>query len=370
MASDAFDIFLVAIPGLEKALCAEAVAKRFAGARQVAGGVVLSGGWPDVWRANLELRGASRVLARIGQFRALHLAQLDKRARAFPWRTVLRNDVPVAVEATCRRSKIYHSGAAAERIARAIADELGAKIADDAEVIIKARIEDDLCTISIDSSGEMLHKRGAKQAMAKAPIRETMASLFLRECGFDGREPLLDPMCGAGTFVIEAAEMAMGLNPGRARHFAFEKLVTFDAKAWEALRNSKTPVKPPMKFYGSDRDDGAIQSARANAARAGVADVAIFERKTVSDVTPPDGGPGLVICNPPYGTRISDRKQLADLYSTFGRVMRERFKGWRVGMIASNAGLAKATGLPFKPNPPAVLHGGLRIHLYRSNALK
>src|SRR5262245_9996734 len=210
---DDFPIFLVASPGLESLLCAEALANRFSEATPVKSGVLMKGGWPEVWRANLELRGASRVIARVGAFRAFHLAQLDKRARRLPWGKVLRRDVPFRVEVSCKSSRIYHSGAAAQRIETAIQEELGAAVSADAEVCIKARIEDDLCTIGIDTSGEPLHKRGHKEAVNKAPMRETLASLFLRQCGYDGAEPVVDPMCGSGTFIIEAAEIAAGLNP-------------------------------------------------------------------------------------------------------------------------------------------------------------
>jgi putative N6-adenine-specific DNA methylase len=275
----------------------------------------------------------------------------------------------VAVEAACRKSRIYHSGAAAERIATAIREELGAKIDDEAGLVIKARIEKDLCTLSVDTSGDMLHKRGSKQAMAKAPMRETMAALFLRECGFDGKEPVLDPMCGSGTFVIEAAEIAMGLDPGRGRNFAFEQLASFDARAWEAMKTRKNAAAPDVKFHGSDRDQGAIKNAIANAARAGVADVTVFEKKAVSEILAPQGPPGLVICNPPYGARIGDKASLVDLYSAFGTALKERFHGWRVGLITRDTTLAKATGLPFKGKPHAVMHGGLRVHLFRTDRL-
>jgi putative N6-adenine-specific DNA methylase len=147
-----FEIFLVATPGLEGPLCAEARAKGFK-AKTVPGGVTLKGGWPEVWRANLEIRGASRVLARVGAFRALHLAQLDKRARQFPWGELLRRDVPFRVEVSCKSSKIYHSGAAAQRIERAITEEFGAPASPEAEVCVRARIEKDLCTIGVDTSG-------------------------------------------------------------------------------------------------------------------------------------------------------------------------------------------------------------------------
>ena len=367
--SSDFEIFLVAIPGLESALLEEAQETEFKGASQVAGGIRFKGNWRDVWRANLELRGASRVLARIGEFRALHLAQLDKRARAFPWSETLRSDVPLRVEASCKRSRIYHSGAAAQRITNAIAATLGAKVTDEADLTLKARIEDDLCTLSIDTSGDLLHRRGHKQATAKAPMRETMASLMLRLCGFDGSEPVVDPMCGSGTFVIEAAEIAAGLLPGRSRSFAFEKLSTFDHVQWDKMRSAAKSHKPSVIFTGSDRDAGAIAAAKANAHRSGVESFTHFERKTLSEIAPPEGPPGLVIVNPPYGTRIGDKTKLQALYASTGKVLSERFGGWRVGLIASDGTLARATGLPFLPRSEPVLHGGLRVYLYQTAAL-
>lgn len=367
--NDELDIFLVSVPGLESVLAAEAREKRFRDVNAVKGGVTVKGGWPEVWRANLELRGASRVLARFATFRAFHLAQLDKRARRVPWATILRKDVPFRVEASCSVSKIYHSGAAAQRIERAIVEELGAAISDDAQLVVKARIEDDLCTIAIDTSGEPLHKRGYKEAVAKAPMRETMASLFLRQCGFNGREPVLDPMCGSGTFVIEAAEIAAGLIPGRARSFAFESLATFDAAAWEKMRANRAITTPTVRFFGSDRDAGAVAMSRANAERSGVAAWTEFQQQTVSELKRPDGPAGLVIVNPPYGDRIGDKQKLAALHRALGQVLKERFAGWRVGLITNEAPLAKSTGLPFAAPSPPILHGGLRVNLYQTGPL-
>jgi putative N6-adenine-specific DNA methylase len=364
-----FEIFLVAAPGLEGVLCAEARAAGFREARTVPGGVSMKGGWPDVWRANLELRGTGRIIARIDAFRAFHLAQLDKRARRIDWSRVLRPDVPFRVEATCAKSKIYHSGAAAQRVQRAIGDTLAAPVSPDAEVTVRVRIEDDLCSIGVDTSGELLHKRGHKAAVAKAPMRETMAALFLRQCGFTGAEPVLDPMCGSGTFVIEAAEIAAGLAPGRSRSFAFEKLATFDAEAWQRLRHTAQPIVPAVRCLGSDRDQAAVDMSRANAERAGVAAWTSFERLAASDVVPPPGPPGLVITNPPYGDRIGDKKELARLYRALGQTLATRFKGWRVGLVTSEPALAKATGLTFIHPSPPVSHGGLRVTLYRTAPL-
>ena len=335
----------------------------------VPGGVETRGGWPEVWRANLALRCTTRVLVRIGEFRAMHLAQLDKRARKFPWGQVLRPDTPVRVEATSRKSRIYHAGAAAERIERAIREELGAPVTKDAAIVVKLRIEDDLAVISLDSSGESLHKRGHKEAVAKAPMRETMAAAFLRECGYDGQEPVFDPMCGSGTFVIEAAEIAAGLMPGRSRSFAFEQFASFDPAAWAAMKAAARPVAPAQRFTGADRDQGAIRMSIANAERAGVAEWCDFAQGQVADAAPPEGPPGLVMINPPSGTRIGNKGPLFGLHAAMGEALRSRFAGWRVGIVTPEPGLAKATGLPFREPGPYVAHGGLKIRLYQTGPL-
>lgn len=366
------EIFLVAPPGLEQFLAEEAREKGFALPEVSRGGVTIRGDWSEVWRANLSLRGATRVLVRIGGFRAMHPAQLDKRSRKFPWGEFLRPDVPIKVEATCKRSRIYHAGAAVQRVEKAISETLGAPIvkeAAQARVQLKVRIEDDMCTFSLDASGESLHKRGHKQAMGKAPMRETLAALFLRQCGYRGDEPVLDPMCGSGTFVIEAAEIAAGMDPGRARPFAFEQLAGFDATAWSTMKSTTQATSPAHRFHGSDRNAGAVKMATDNAARAGVGDWVTFTEKAVSDITRPDGPPGLVIVNPPYGARIGNRKLLFGLYGSLGKTLMERFSGWRVGVVTSDGGLAKATGLPFLPSTPPVAHGGLKITLHRTDPL-
>jgi len=369
MTDDDFEIFLATAPGLEATLCAEVRGKGFKQPRPVPGGVVTRGGWPEVWRANLWLRGAGRVLVQIDGFHVTHLAQLDARARRVPWSDVLRPDVPFRVEATCASSRIYHSGAAAERVATAIRETLGAPESDEDAILVRVRIEDDHCSISMDTSGEPLHKRGHKQAVNAAPMRETMAALFLFQCGYDGREPVLDPMCGSGTFVIEAAEIAARLNPGRGRTFAFERLATFDPEAWARMRAVRRAPLPAAGCFGRDRDAGAIAMSRANAERAGVGTVAVFNQGAISDATPPTSTPGLVIVNPPYGNRLGDAGTLLPLYQALGSVLLRRFAGWRVGLVASDARLARATGLPFLPAGAPVPHGGLRVWLFRTGPL-
>lgn len=370
MTDNPLEIFLVCPPGLEPLLAEEANDRSFTNVRAQNGGVSIAGGWPEVWRACLELRGASRVLARFASFGAAHLAQLDKRARKVAWAELLHADVPVKVEANCIGSRIYHHGAAAERVERAIRETVGAPVQDDAPIRVLVRIHKNFCTLSVDASGELLHRRGFKEAVAKAPMRETLAAMFLRACGYDGREPVLDPMCGSGTFVIEAAEIAAGLAPGRERAFAFERLASFDAAAWAALKADAPPAREvEALFYGSDRDAGAVRMASENATRSGVDALCRFEAVSVKDLQRPDCPPGLVMVNPPYGERISNRGTLVGVHRTMGQILRERFSGWRVGMLTSDASLAKTTGLPFQAPGPFIDHGGLKIRLHQTGPL-
>jgi len=361
-------LFLVSVPGLEEALADEARRAGFAGVTVVPGGVEVAGGLDEAARANVTLRCAVRVLWRVASFRAMHLAQLDKRARKLAWGGWLRTDVAVKVEASCHRSKIYHDKAAAQRIAGAIT-AAGISVAGAGDVVVKARIEDDLCTISLDTTGEPLHRRGHKMFVGKAPLRETMAAGFLWQMGFDGTQALVDPMCGSGTIVLEAAEIAAGLLPGRSRNFAFAHLVGGRS---EGLCPSRSPPyleeDERVRFFGYDRDDGAIRGARGNAERAGVDGVCRFVRQAVSDLMPPEGlAPGIVLTNPPYGARIGERKLLFAVYGALGATLRARFAGWQVGIVTSDRGLAQATGLKLDAVGP-VDHSGTKVWLWRGRA--
>ncbi|GGY40789.1 THUMP domain-containing class I SAM-dependent RNA methyltransferase [Parvularcula lutaonensis] len=359
-----FEIFLAAPPGLEPVLLDEVRDHGWTAAKAVPGGVEIKGSWPDIWRANLLLRGASRVLVRLGRFRADALNTLHGKSKELPWKEFLAPEQPFTVEATCRKSRIYHSGAAAERVAKAAAAVTGAEPSEDG-LRIFVRIENNMVTISADSSGDLLHRRGFKEDVAKAPLRETLAALFLRSMGYRGETTVLDPMCGSGTIVLEAAEMAAGLAPGRGRRFAFQEFPSFNPQAFDRARTKALGGRADtsLRFHGSDRAEGAIKAAKANAERAGVSGLCRFEQRTVSEVTPPDSPPGLLLTNPPYGTRIGDRKALADLYRAFGAVVRDRFAGWRVGFVTSEDALAKATGLKLEAAPP-VPHGSLKIRLW------
>jgi putative N6-adenine-specific DNA methylase len=360
-----YPLFLACLPGFEPVVQAEASKLGLATPRAVPGGVETTGDRASIWRANLHLRCASAVLVRIASFHAAHLAQLDKRARKVAWGDWLRADMPVRVDVTCTRSRIYHQKAAAQRIETALREEAGIATDPDATLRLMARIEDDLVTISLDTSGDGLHKRGQKQAVGKAPLRETMAAAFLFQAGYDGSQPVIDPMCGSGTFVLEAAEIAHALPAGRARTFAFERFAGHDAARFAALKGQSGPL-PGQRFAGFDRDQGAIANARANAVRAGLADCTSFTCQPISALMRPDGQPGLVMVNPPYGGRIGNPRMLFALYATLGQVLRDRFRGWRLGMVTSDAKLAHATGLKLQSGPP-IPHGGIKVKLFQAD---
>lgn len=250
------------------------------------------GGWPEVWRANLVLRCATRVLVRVAEFRAMHLAQLDKRAHKIAWDQILRPDQPVRVEATCRKSRIYHAGAAAQRIERAITDVLGAPLTEDAGHRGEAADRRRSGGGQPRFLGRELAQARAYEAAAKAPMRETMAAGFLHECGYRGNEPVFDPMCGSGTFVIEAAEIASGLYPGCSRHFAFEEFASFKLDIWARMKADMPVHVPEFRFFGADRDAGAVRMSIANAARAGVAEWCDLRRARLPTRCHPKGRRG------------------------------------------------------------------------------
>ena len=365
MKPEEFEIFIACIPGLERELLAEIKQIGFNQTKLVVGGVSFFGDWRDVWHANFYLRGATKVLVRFASFRATHLAQLDRLSHRLNWENLLQYKKSFRVETVCRKSKIYHSGAATQRISKAISDKIDAKEDPKSNVVIKTRISSDICTISLDSSGDGLHKRGYKIATGKAPIRETLAALFLQKMKFDGSQVVYDPMCGSGTIVIEAAEIALGLPAGRKRKFTFMELPSFKESEYEKLTKIKIK-KINLKFYGSDRDKGAIENSIKNSKTANVEAFCHFKTNSISEATPPSKEPGIVLVNPPYGKRVGDRKKLFALYKSLGQTLLEKFFDWQIGIITSDPGLAKATGLNFSDISSAVDNGGIKVKLYET----
>jgi putative N6-adenine-specific DNA methylase len=212
------------------------------------------------------------------------------------------------------------------------------------------RVVRDEFTVSADSSGELLHRRGYRLETAKAPLRETLAAAMVLASGWRPERPLADPFCGSGTIAIEAAMLARRLAPGLGRGFAFERWPGFDAAAWRAARaRAAAEALPdaPAPIVAADRDAGAVAAARANAGRAGVSTSIDFREAPLSALAPP-AGPGALVTNPPYGVRIGEEARLRDLYATLGRLARERLDGWTLAMLAANPRLEGATGLAWR----------------------
>ncbi len=342
--------------------------------RPDAGGVMFKGGLEALYRANLHLRTASRVLARVGTFfYATTFVDLRDKASRLPWERFIHPGQPVSIRVTCHKSKLFHSDGVAERMAGAIYDRLGQesqvqKATDDeveaAPQLVVVRLYKDQVTVSMDASGELLHRRGYRQAVAKAPLRETLAAAMLMASGWDKKSPLVDPFCGSGTIPIEAAQLALGIPPGAKRRFAFMDWPSYDANLWQTLLAESVPLPAEeLSIYASDRDAGAIQMAEANAERAGVAESIQFECRAVSGIRPPEN-PGWVVTNPPYGLRISEGKDLRNLYAQFGNVLRAKCPGWNVSVLSSDLMLLGQIGLKLDTSF-SMVNGGLSVRLGR-----
>jgi putative N6-adenine-specific DNA methylase len=347
------------------------------------GGINFTGDLRTIYLANLHLRTANRVLVRLGEFYAAAFSELRKKASRLAWGRYLRPGQPVAINVTCHHSRLYHSDAVAERIVGAIGDCLGQlpqvmksdsnslRPEDQANFhtqLVVVRLVHDLCTISIDSSGELLHRRGYRLATAKAPVRETLAAGMLLASGWDRVSPLVDPFCGSGTIAIEAAMMALGIAPGCSRRFAFMGWQDYDPTLWDAIveenrfimENQKRERQRGLKILASDRDAGAVQIAQANASRIGVEQDIEFLCQAVSAIEPV--GTGWVVTNPPYGLRVSASKDLRDLYAQFGKVLRTKCPEWHVAILCNDIHLLRNTGLQFDTSL-ALVNGGLSVRL-------
>jgi len=216
----------------------------------------------------------------------------------------------------------------------------------------------------MDSSGTLLHKRGYRQAIAKAPLRETLAAAMLMASEWDRQSPLLDPFCGSGTIPIEAAMMAMGIPPGAKRPFAFMDWPDYDAELWQRVRTAvKRPESEMPSIMGSDRDEGAVRMSIANAERAGVANYIKFENHAVSNIHPPRKK-GWVVTNPPYGERISKGSDLRNLYAQFGNVLRQNCAGWQVAVLSNDKMLLGQIRLDLEP-VASLRNGGIKVQLAR-----
>ena len=375
------DVFAVTAPGLESLCAAELQAIGIAGSAQE-GGVAWSGDMDSVARANLWSRTASRVLVRVGEFRARTFFELERHAKRLPWERFLPPNSNVAFRVTSRKSKLYHSDAVAQRMGEAAAEDVpDARVEraypDDDESLAPenppqlfvVRVLHDVVTVSADSSGALLHLRGYRQQLAKAPLRETLAAALLLAAGWSGEMPLFDPMCGSGTIPIEAARLARRMAPGRDRAFALQRWPEFDSRQWtslvDAARSQELP-NAPVAIAGADRDAGAIVAARANTERAGVARDIDFAEQPISAMGS-DDGPGLIATNPPYGVRIGESDRLRNLYAQLGNLLRTRRPHWRLAMYTADRTLERQLQLPLEERL-RTRNGGIAVRVVTAPA--
>ena len=387
-------LYVVCAPGLEGITNGELRALGVQTGDVEPGGVTLDGNADIIYRTNLHLRSASRVLARVAEFRVTTFYDLEARARHIEWERWLGAE-PVRVRVTCRKSKLYHSDAVAQRFVQAMSKRTGAWAAsrdarnageldegadpkgdgdgasgvegggggegEDAQLFI-VRLLHDTCTVSVDTSGALLHRRGYRQAVAKAPLRETIAASMVLASGWRGEAPLVDPLCGAGTIPIEGALLARRIAPGITRGFAFMRWPSFDAAAWARhLAEARKQELPnaPAPIVGTDRDTGAVEAAMANATRAGVAADVELSQRSLSELQPPDA-PGWLITNPPYGVRVGAADTVRDLYAQLGNVARGALPGWGIGFLSPDRSLDTQPRIAVTPAFETT-NGGIKV---------
>jgi len=361
-----FQLFAVTAPGLEEPCARELRTLAMHGVAVVPGGVEFAGDLRDLYRANLWLRTASRVLVRVGEVKCRDFPELYHKALRLPWGRFVRPGSRVTVRAASRRSRLQHTGRIAETVVAAVDHALGRPGGppEGPEQLVLVRFEEDLCHLSVDSSGELLHRRGYRSDAVRAPLRETLAAAILAQLGWDGSTPLYDPMCGSGTLLIEAALLACNLPPGGARRFAFMDWPRYRPGLWQVLLEEAAGARRAcsVAICGADRDLQAVAAAQRNAERAGVADQ-IDLRHLELGQTPPAKGVGLLLCNPPYGERLGRAEDLRPLFRLLGEVCRRAFPGWRVALLSPADALAGATGLPLR-RVAALNNGGIAVSLW------
>jgi putative N6-adenine-specific DNA methylase len=320
------------------------------------GGVHFSGDQALLYRVNLWLRTAVRVLRPILEAPAASPDALYEAVRSLDWSRYLTPDHTLAVDCNVRDSHITHSHYAALRTKDAICDQFvercGRRPSVDVEepmVGLNLHIYRDRAVLSLDSSGASLHKRGYRPIQTRAPLNEALAAALILRTGWRGDVPFVDPLCGSGTLPIEAAWMALRRPPGLTRkRFGFQGWMDFDVGLWTALRDEARQGvlrALPVPVLGSDVRGDAVSFAIRNARAAGIGHLLRFDRRDVRDFLPPEGPPGVIVCNPPYGERIGEEKELRGLYRLLGEVLAERCRGWTAHVFTGNPALADAIGL-------------------------
>jgi putative N6-adenine-specific DNA methylase len=367
--------FATCARGLEPILARELTALGAAAVEPGRGGVHFRGSIPLLYRANLWLRTAVRVLWPVLRAEVRSADELYEAVRTLDWGQYLRVDQTLAVDCNVRDSVLTHSQYAARRVKDAICDQFrdrsGKRPSVDPErpmVGLNLHVHRNHATLSLDSSWDSLHKRGYRPIQTLAPLNEALAAGLLLHSGWTPETPLADPLCGSGTFCIEAAWMALNRPPGLTRKwFGFQGWLGFDRALWNAIRDeARVAVRKqlPAPIVGSDRHPGAVELARRNARCAGVGHLVELARRDLAQARPPPGTPpGVVICNPPYGKRLGDDTDWFPVYAQLGDVVATHWPGWRLCVFTSNPRLARAVGLPVTRRTP-FFNGRLQCHLW------
>ena len=369
------DYFATTAPGFESLCLNElhsSVPNHLAAATDT-GGVAFKGRLQECYLANLKLRIANRILMRIETLTAFSFSQLQEKLSNISWELFLKADQVPRTHVTTRHCKLYHTEAISERMLNAIA----ARKKKTAFMVSDKRLEslpqniyvrgvDDRFTVSIDSSGDSLYKRGLKQHTGTAPLRETLAAASLSLAGYSGKEPLVDPMCGTGTYSLEAALIAKKIPPGWYRDFAFMRWPAYRARRFEYLkRQSEECFVQPEKplIFASDKDPLACRRLEHCTQQFGLSDAIHIINADFFELVPGDftDQPGIVILNPPYGRRIGTRQESIEMFQTICQTLVHKYKGWKLVLIAPSKQLEKK--VPFKLKKYPLMHGGLALKL-------
>ncbi|MBI3939032.1 MAG: class I SAM-dependent RNA methyltransferase [Betaproteobacteria bacterium] len=371
-AAGSHSFFATCPRGLESVLARELAAL---GAREVAsseGGARFAGAFPLCYAANLESRVASRVLWRVGASPYRNEDEVYAAARALPWPRWFSPEHTIRVALTAIRSPLRSLDFTTLRIKDAVCDrfraECGRRPSVDTrapDIRIHAFLDAREVMLYLDTSGEALFKRGYRRQAGEAPLRENLAAGILSLAGWAPGTPLLDPMCGSGTIVIEAALTALDIAPGLARAFAFEKLSHFDAAVWRELKRraqARRKAVRPLSIWGSDTSRAALDDARVNLASLGIERAVTLVHANALDLSPPAPA-GTIITNPPYGVRLDQQQKLAVFYPRLGDALKRNFAGWTAYVLSADAQLPKLIGLKASRRTP-LYNGALECRLY------
>jgi putative N6-adenine-specific DNA methylase len=342
-------------------------------ARVIPGGVEFKGRLEDCYRANLSLHLPNRILMRINTFKSSNFRQLERKVGDIPWELYLNPGPLLKVHVATKHCRLHHSAAISEKFQKIIAgqlsgikpDEKSPKITD-AEQNIFARGKDDRFTVSIDSSGDLLYKRGLKKHSGKAPLRETIAAAALLLAGYEGSQPLIDPMCGAGTFSLEGALMVKHIPAGWFRDFAFAGWPSYLAKRWDYIKRQAQSgfVQPegPM-IFASDTDPDACQRLKDCVEKYSLSDAVSVYQKDFFDLAPREltDQTGVICINPPYGRRLGQKLDSQKIFLAICDKLKSDYGGWKLVLIAPSRKLAGT--VPFATESYPILHGGLKLTL-------